>query len=240
MRQFHNPRLLVLWVVASVALHAVILLMVPAMRLVERTPPKPLNVTLEKPEPRPVIAAPEPPRPSPPQKIPPKRALRDEVPRAPAPVLPTPAEPVRTAPTPVLTMPEAPNVAAPNMPQTEATGRVAAGPDTAEREQPARAPQRAEKPAESTPPSYLKKPQPLFPMGARRRGEYGTVIVRVLVTRDGFPARMNIEKSSGSSALDAAALEAVKGSRFVPARKGGQAVEDWVDVPIEFKLEGGS
>jgi protein TonB len=77
-------------------------------------------------------------------------------------------------------------------------------------------------------------------MSARRRGEQGTVMLRVFVTTDGLPSRVNIETTSGSSALDAAALDAVKTWRFVPARQGGQAVEAWVLVPIVFRLDGGS
>jgi protein TonB len=239
MRHFDNPRLLALWMAASIAVHGVILLAVPAMRLVERTPPKPLNVTLEQVQPERVITAPEPPRPMPQKKVAPKRVQRDEIPRA-SPSPPTPAAPVRTAPAPVLTMPQADSIAAPSVAQPEAPARVSAAPEGPGRERQARAAQAAEKSAEGTPPSYVRKPEPVYPLSARRRGEAGTVIVRALVTRDGYPARVNIEKSSGYTALDTAALEAVKGSRFAPAREGGQAVEGWVDLPIEFKFRGGS
>ena len=51
---------------------------------------------------------------------------------------------------------------------------------------------------------------------------------------------MEVEKSSGSAHLDAAALEAVRGWRFVPARLGADAIEAWVLVPIVFRLEGPS
>ena len=42
---------------------------------------------------------------------------------------------------------------------------------------------------------------------------------------------------SFSASLDAAAAEAVKRWHFVPARRGTEAVEAWVRVPIEFRLE---
>ncbi len=95
-----------------------------------------------------------------------------------------------------------------------------------------------------TPPAfsaaYLRNPAPRYPVAARRAGEQGTVTLRVLVTRDGLPARVDVEKTSGSAQLDAAALEAVKVWRFVPARQGTDAIESWVLVPIVFRLEGPS
>jgi len=88
--------------------------------------------------------------------------------------------------------------------------------------------------------AYLRNPAPRYPVAARRAGEQGTVTLRVLVTRDGQPARVDVEKTSGSAHLDTAALEAVKVWRFVPARQGADAIESWVLVPIVFRLEGPS
>lgn len=85
---------------------------------------------------------------------------------------------------------------------------------------------------------YLLNPVPRYPLIARRNGEQGTVTLRVLVTREGVPSEVRVEKSSGSSHLDGAALDAVRAWRFVPARRNGEAVEAWVLVPVVFKLEG--
>jgi protein TonB len=87
---------------------------------------------------------------------------------------------------------------------------------------------------------YLRNPPPPYPLVARRNGEQGKVILRVLVTRGGLPASVDIEKTSRSSHLDDAALETVKTWRFVPARQNGQPVDAWVLVPIVFRLEGTS
>ncbi|MCX7891033.1 MAG: energy transducer TonB [Burkholderiales bacterium] len=92
-----------------------------------------------------------------------------------------------------------------------------------------------------TPPSYraayLQNPPPRYPVSARRNGEEGTVMLRVLVTPDGRPGKVQLERSSGSPALDSAALEAVERWRFVPARRGSESVEAWVLVPLVFRLE---
>ena len=93
-----------------------------------------------------------------------------------------------------------------------------------------------------TPPSfdavYLSNPAPVYPPAARRAGEQGTVMLRVLVKRDGLPSRVEIEKSSGSLLLDTAARNAVWGWRFAPARQGADSIESWVLVPVVFRLEG--
>ncbi len=102
--------------------------------------------------------------------------------------------------------------------------------------------QKAEGTAAVTPPTYhaayLRNPPPRYPLVARRNGEQGTVTLRVLVTREGLPASVSVEKTSGSNHLDSAALETVKTWRFMPARRGDQPIETWVLVPIVFKLEG--
>lgn len=88
--------------------------------------------------------------------------------------------------------------------------------------------------------AYLRNPAPRYPVASRRAGEQGTVTLRVLVSLDGLVSRVAVEKSSGSPHLDAAALEAVKAWHFTPARRGTEAIESWVLVPIVFRLEGAS
>lgn len=85
--------------------------------------------------------------------------------------------------------------------------------------------------------AYLSNPPPAYPLSARRRGIEGTTLVRAEIAADGECLRAELKKSSGAEALDQAALEAVKKWRFVPAKRGAQAVVAWVEVPITFKLE---
>ena len=85
--------------------------------------------------------------------------------------------------------------------------------------------------------AYLNNPKPAYPMSARRNGEAGTAIVKVLVTGEGQPGRVELENSSGFDALDRSALDTVKRWRFTPATRGGEPVEAWVRVPIEFRLD---
>ncbi|MEO8346797.1 MAG: TonB family protein [Betaproteobacteria bacterium] len=85
--------------------------------------------------------------------------------------------------------------------------------------------------------AYLDNPAPAYPPLARRIGEQGRVVLRVLVTAGGAAETVELRTSSGSSRLDQAAIETVKRWRFVPARQGDLAVPAWVLVPITFSLE---
>jgi len=86
--------------------------------------------------------------------------------------------------------------------------------------------------------AYLQNPPPVYPALARRLGEQGRVLLRVLVTTTGQAERVELKTSSGAQRLDQAALDVVKRWRFVPARQGEQPVSAWVVVPISFSLEG--
>lgn len=86
-------------------------------------------------------------------------------------------------------------------------------------------------------PRYGFNPKPPYPDLARRRGYEGTVILSVLVSRDGSAASVRVAQSSGYSVLDRSALETVAGWRFVPAKLDGEPVEMEVEVPVRFQLE---
>ena len=84
---------------------------------------------------------------------------------------------------------------------------------------------------------YLKNPAPPYPLQSRRLGEEGKVILRVFVTSAGSAQQVELRTSSGSNRLDESARKTVHQWKFVPAKRGGVAVESWVLVPIIFKLE---
>jgi protein TonB len=96
-------------------------------------------------------------------------------------------------------------------------------------------------PAPVTPPSfnaaYLRNDAPAYPTASRRLGEQGRVLMRVLVSVDGAPDKVEMRESSGHPRLDSAALEAVRRWKFVPARQAGHPVAAWVLVPIAFVLD---
>ena len=82
--------------------------------------------------------------------------------------------------------------------------------------------------------AYLHNPAPSYPLVARRMGWQGRVVLNVEVLESGLPGQVRLHQSSGHEVLDNAALQAVKGWRFVAARQGGQAVAKFFLVPIPF------
>lgn len=84
--------------------------------------------------------------------------------------------------------------------------------------------------------SYAYNPKPKYPETARKEGWEGTVLLRVLVDREGKSRSIEISRSSGFDTLDQAAMETVKSWRFHPAHYGNGLVESWVKVPIVFSL----
>ena len=79
-------------------------------------------------------------------------------------------------------------------------------------------------------------PPPRYPYLARRQGQQGRVILRVLVSAAGKAKAIAIRRSSGYRLLDGAAVKAVRKWRFVPARMAGIQVSGSVDVPVLFTL----
>ena len=84
--------------------------------------------------------------------------------------------------------------------------------------------------------AYLANPPPLYPASARRRGIEGAVFIDARIGAGGEARELKLATSSGDDALDSAAMDAVRGWRFVPARRGEQAVEAWVRIPLVFRL----
>ncbi|MCZ6765273.1 MAG: energy transducer TonB [Alphaproteobacteria bacterium] len=78
---------------------------------------------------------------------------------------------------------------------------------------------------------------PRYPFSARRRGQEGQVVLRVLVGLNGRSTTVSVYQSSGHRLLDQAAVDAVETWRFRPARDlYGNAVSGYVDVPVLFRL----
>ena len=91
-------------------------------------------------------------------------------------------------------------------------------------------------PGASPVPISGQSPPPTYPASAMRRGERGTVLLRVDVGVDGVPSKVSIEHRSGSRALDRAAVDAVRQWRFHPAQRDGQPVPASLVVPIDFNV----
>ena len=85
-------------------------------------------------------------------------------------------------------------------------------------------------------PDYLRNPPPKYPAESRKLREEGVVLLKVFVTADGRAGNVQLERSSGYSRLDDAALKAVRRWEFNPARVGPTPVACTVEVPVRFGL----
>lgn len=84
---------------------------------------------------------------------------------------------------------------------------------------------------------YLDNPRPAYPPISRHEREQGTVKLNVYVEASGQAGKVELASSSGYDRLDKAAMSTVRRWRFTPARRGTEAVADWVIVPIVFSLK---
>ena len=159
------------------------------------------------------------------------------IPEPPAPVVDELAvkPPSKPKPVPVKVVAPTPPPAKPVLP-VPAAQPVASPAPVAAPVAPAPAPVAIKETAPLAYAAYLNNPAPEYPAFAQRRGWQGTVQVRVQVSAAGLPETVQLQTSSGHSVLDEAALRAVKRWRFVPAKRGEQAVSGWVTVPLEFRL----
>jgi protein TonB len=83
---------------------------------------------------------------------------------------------------------------------------------------------------------YRSRTDVQYPHESLIRREHGTVVLRVLVGADGSVQQIEVDRSSGSHALDIAARSAVSHWSFKPGMRGGIAYSAWALVPITFNL----
>ena len=84
-------------------------------------------------------------------------------------------------------------------------------------------------------PVLLKFIQPHYPELARKAGVEGTVIVKVLIGKNGSVEKSEIFKSI--PLLDDAALQAAMKCIFKPAKQRKKLVKVWMAIPYKFKLQ---
>ena len=82
-----------------------------------------------------------------------------------------------------------------------------------------------------------RNPQPVYPADAWRAGREGRVVLQVRVDVQGRVHDLRVRTSSGTRALDQAALDAVARWKFRPALRGQQPVEHQILIPISFRIE---
>ena len=91
---------------------------------------------------------------------------------------------------------------------------------------------------------YDQAPRPKIPLGdliiypelAREAGIEGKVFVRAFINTKGIVTATKIVKGLPNTGLDEAALNAIKKSRWYPARQRDKKVGIWLTIPVDFSL----
>jgi|TARA_B100000378_G_scaffold47833_1_gene35727 protein TonB len=88
------------------------------------------------------------------------------------------------------------------------------------------------------PPVPLTPIRPKYPEIAQEAGIEGTVFIQAFIDRQGRVIETTIIKGIPNTGLDEAAIEAIRKTRFRPARQRERAVGVWISIPVNFKLKG--
>lgn len=81
---------------------------------------------------------------------------------------------------------------------------------------------------------WNKKPE--YPASALKDKAEGLVETKLYIDKLGAVSKVEITQSSGRQDLDNAALEAARQYKFTPAKLNGAAVNSWVSVPFDFRM----
>jgi protein TonB len=192
------------------------------------TPPMPPQIAApETPPPAPMPApvlketAPDPPLTPPPLPKEETLAKIEEQPAPPPEPTPAPPPPLPVAkpapPKPVRTI-STPESGATSNKSPSSTNQTGAAGDTSK-------------------PSVLYNPPPIYPSESTRANEEGSVLLSVQVNASGRADTVTISKSSGFQRLDRSASEAVRRWKFKPATRNGKPIATIVDVPFVFRLK---
>jgi protein TonB len=80
--------------------------------------------------------------------------------------------------------------------------------------------------------------QPPYPRDAYVRRQQGTVVLHLQVTSVGAVGSVRVARSSGIPSLDEAAIEAARGWRYTPARRGGTSMAMVFETHVNFTIGG--
>ena len=88
-----------------------------------------------------------------------------------------------------------------------------------------------------TPPKPLRRIKPLYPEIAQEAGIEGVVVVQAFIDKKGRVKETTILKGIPNTGLDEAAMEAIRKTRFSPAKQRERKVGVWISIPVNFKLK---
>lgn len=87
------------------------------------------------------------------------------------------------------------------------------------------------------PPVAMSPIRPIYPEIAQEAGIEGVVIVQAFIDEKGRVKETLILKGVPNTGLDEAAMEAIKKTRFKPAKQRERSVGVWISIPVNFRLK---
>jgi protein TonB len=88
----------------------------------------------------------------------------------------------------------------------------------------------------SVAPAFLHREMPVYPMMAKKLGREGKVVLKLTIDENGNLLDVEVIDKAGYGFAEAA-VEAVKKSTFLPAKKDGKPIASRALLPVRFRLE---
>lgn len=87
------------------------------------------------------------------------------------------------------------------------------------------------------PPKPLTRIRPKYPEIAQEAGIEGTVYIQVFVDYKGRVRETHVLKGIPNTGLNEAAMDAIRKTRFSPAKQRERPVGVWISIPVNFRLK---
>ena len=87
------------------------------------------------------------------------------------------------------------------------------------------------------PPVAMTPIRPQYPEIAQEAGIEGVVVVQAFIDEKGRVKETLILKGVPNTGLDEAAMQAIRNTRFKPAKQRERAVVVWISIPVNFRLK---
>ena len=87
------------------------------------------------------------------------------------------------------------------------------------------------------PPVAMSPIRPVYPEIAQEAGIEGVVVVQAFIDQKGRVKETLILKGVPNTGLDEAAKEAIRKTRFRPAKQRERSVGVWISIPVNFRLK---
>jgi protein TonB len=87
------------------------------------------------------------------------------------------------------------------------------------------------------PPVAMTPIRPVYPEIAQEAGIEGVIVVQAFIDDKGRVKETQILKGVPNTGLDEAAMDAIRKTRFKPAKQRERAVGVWISIPVNFRLK---